>query len=480
MMQYNKIILVIITILINSVIGEDEYLITFKETMPQFMNSLNDNIQDYILPKISKTFQIGSLHGISLNVTRDYIDRIKNNRYVKDIIPNFKVDALTSEEEAEEEMNIQMGAPRHLARISSKRQLPFDFDDIQKYKTMFNYYYHSWNQGSGIRSYILDTGIDSLNAEFENRVEQGFDCTGEGFGDFNGHGTHVAGIVGSRTFGVAKNITLVDVKCLDGMGQGTLISVISALEWVVNDCHEHRNSKCVANLSLGSLKTQILNDAIDEAVKNGVVIVVAAGNYNMNACWVSPASSMGAITVGAFDDRFDSIAKFSNWGPCVDIFAPGVSIASVVSQLSGNDTKRRLLQRYVAYSGTSMASPSVCGLVALLLEEGVAVDKIKETLIARSVGDVFHRRTLMFKPNTPNRVVYNGLERVDGDGDDDFDVMYPDLDIDVLVKELNEYEAGSSSSSKKKQEAVKVRGKDGKTKIVYLDNDLCLPIGQVV
>ena len=157
-----------------------------------------------------------------------------------------------------------------------------------------------------------------------------------------------------------------------------------------------------------------MNKAIEEATKKGIIIVVAAGNYNMNACWVSPASSDSAITVGAFDDRFDTIAKFSNWGPCVDIFAPGVSIASLVSKTSLDINKivkngsNKMgpqdinISRYVAYSGTSMASPSVCGIVALLLEEGIPEDEVKEELIKRSIKGVFNRRSLMFKPNTPN------------------------------------------------------------------------------
>lgn len=484
----------ICAIFLISYTNAEEYLITFKDmdTIPQFMNSLvneGHHVQEYLSTKLTRTFQIGSLHGFYSNLTRGIVQRIKNNPHVAEIIPNFKVNALYDMEEEEKEnsneddlspwMVMQQGAPRHLARISSRVQLPFDFDDVAKYKRMFNYYYYSWNQGSSVRGYILDTGIDQDNPEFGNRVESGFDCTGEGPGDLNGHGTHVAGIVGSKTFGVAKNITLVEVKCLDGMGQGSLISVISALEWAVNDCNKYPDKKCVANLSLGSLKTQVLNRAIDEATKKGLIIVVAAGNYNMNACWVSPASSQSAITVGAFDDRFDSIAKFSNWGPCVDVFAPGVSIASLVSKTSneikknnGSPKRRKVLTpRYVAYSGTSMASPSVCGLVALLLDDGVSPEEVKETLLDKSIEGVFNRRTLLLKPNTPNKVVYNGIEK----DDDQFeDLIYPNIDVEVLVKEMNEYQAGNKN---KKKEAVRVKGKDGKTKIVYLDNDIFLPTG---
>lgn len=502
-MNYIKIIFLISVIF--SPIYATEYLVTFKEkdTVPQFLNSLikeGNQLHEYFSQKIQKTFQIGSLYGFHSNLTKELVKRIKKNPHISEVIPNFKIDALFPIDQDYEELEevddyeqdssvlgvmvMQQGAPRHLARISSRTQLPFDFDNVTKYKTMFNYYYYLGNQGSNVRGYILDTGIDSTNFEFDNRIELGFDCTGEGPGDFNGHGTHVAGIVGSHTFGVAKNITLVDVKCLNGKGQGSLISVITALEWAVNDCNEHKEKKCVANLSLGSLKTHVLNKAIEEATKKGIIIVVAAGNYNMNACWVSPASSDSAITVGAFDDRFDTIAKFSNWGPCVDIFAPGVSIASLVSKTSLDINKivkngsNKMgpqdinISRYVAYSGTSMASPSVCGIVALLLEEGIPEDEVKEELIKRSIKGVFNRRSLMFKPNTPNAVIHNGIEKKD----DVFeDLIFSNIDENILIKELDEYEAGKKN---RRKEAIKFKDKDGKTKIVYLDNDLCLPNGE--
>lgn len=498
----NNIKIIFLFFIILSPIYATEYLIIFKEkdTVPQFLNSLikeGNQLHEYFSQRIKKTFRIGSLYGFHSNLTKELVKRIRKNPHISEVIPNLKINALFPIDQDEKNLEdlddyeqgsssfgmmvMQQGAPRHLARISSRTQLPFDFDNVTKYKTMFNYYYYLGNQGSNVRGYILDTGIDSTNLEFDNRIELGFDCTGEGPGDFNGHGTHVAGIVGSHTFGVAKNITLVDVKCLNGKGQGSLISVITALEWAVNDCNEHKEKKCVANLSLGSLKTHIMNKAIEEATKKGLIIVVAAGNYNMNACWVSPASSESAITVGAFDDRFDTIAKFSNWGPCVDVFAPGVSIASLVSKTGLNinrvikngtkemDPQDINISRYVAYSGTSMASPSVCGIVALLLEEGIPEDKVKEELIKRSIKDVFNWRSLMFKPNTPNNVIHNGVEKED----DVFeDLTFSNIDEDILIKELNEYEAGKKN---KKKEVIKFKDKNGKTRIVYLDNDLCLP-----
>lgn len=349
----------------------------------------------------------------------------------------------------------QHGAPRHLARISRRTQLPFDFQNNEKYKSLFHYYYDKWNQGSGVRVYILDSGIHSKHCEFEGRVEFGKDFTGEGRGDGNGHGTHVAGIVGSRTFGVAKGVQLVDVKCLDSKGQGTLITVLSAIEFAVNDCSRHPDKKCVANLSLGALKNTIINNAIKAAVDDGVVMVVAAGNFNMNACWSSPASAAEAITVGAFDDRIDTIAKFSNWGPCVDIFAPGVGIMS----LSNKEHPE-----YVAYSGTSMASPSVCGMAALLLDKGVEAKDVRMKLIKMATDDVFQKRTLIFKPKTPNRILFNGIDKFD----DDYDEMtFPQLDLDVLVDELNEYST-----------APRIKEKYNKNYNLHLDNDVLLPFDE--
>ena len=349
----------------------------------------------------------------------------------------------------------QHGAPRHLARISRRTQLPFDFQNNEKYKSSFHYYYDKWNQGSDVRVYILDSGIHSKHCEFEGRVEFGKDFTGEGRGDGNGHGTHVAGIVGSRTFGVAKGVQLVDVKCLDSKGQGTLITVLSAIEFAVNDCSRHPDKKCVANLSLGALKNTIINNAIKAAVEDGVVMVVAAGNFNMNACWSSPASAAEAITVGAFDDRIDTIAKFSNWGPCVDIFAPGVGIMSL---------SNKSVPKYVAYSGTSMASPSVCGMVALLLDKGVKTKDVRKKLIKMATDDVFQKRTLIFKPKTPNRILFNGIDKFD----DDYDEMtFPQLDLDVLVDELNDYST-----------APRIKEKYSKNYNLHLDNDVSLPFDE--
>ncbi|CCK72033.1 Rrt12p KNAG_0I02470 [Huiozyma naganishii CBS 8797] len=436
----------------------EEFLVTLNDDSrsERFMNSvLSKDLKWFMGGKINKRFQIGELKGLTMNLSHDVLDKIKRHPFVKEVVPNIMVKAFEGDAVEDEswlpKMKRQRGAPRHLARISRRMQLPYDMNNKTRYRDSFNYYYDRWAQGATTRAYILDTGVMRDHKEFEDRVEFGTDCTGEGEGDLNGHGTHVAGLVGSKTFGVAKHVQLVDVKCLDALGAGTLVSILSALEFAVQDCQEHEDSQCVLNMSLGSVKSNILNQAINEVEKKGIVVVVAAGNFNMNACWTSPSSATGAITVGAFDDRFDTIAKFSNWGPCVDIFAPGVNVASLVN---------RDWPSFVKYSGTSMASPIVCGMVALLLDDGVPPEDIRDYLQELATDGVFKKRTLVFKPGTPNSVLYNGNKKHDDEYEDD--LQYPQVELDDLVQELENYSplnrtAGDST--------------------MKLDNDVSLPRG---
>ena len=412
--------------------SEQGYLVTLKsrETFRGLINSvpcssLAHAVGNTVGVTIRKTFCFGSFRAMSVeSASREMLIKLRQNPMVEAVIPNFIVDAFQNEEEDNDEegrdanyddyddeeefpeiIEIQKGAPRHLARISRRTQLSFDLRNPEAYRWRYNYYYNKDTSGESVRAYILDSGIYKDHEDLDDRVEFGHDFTQEGPGDRNGHGTHVAGIVGSRTFGVAKNVTLIDVKCLDSKGHGSLLTVLSAVEFAVRDCQKYPKKHCVANLSLGAIKNAVINQAIAAAVRANVAVVVAAGNSNMNACWSSPASASEAITVGAFDDRIDTIAKFSNWGPCVDIFAPGVSVASLSNKPN---------HKFVVFSGTSMAAPSVCGVVALLLDEGIPVDQIKETLLERATGGVFQRRTLLFKPNTVNRILFNGV-----DGQDD-------------------------------------------------------------
>ncbi|KAB2891247.1 MAG: S8 family peptidase, partial [Kofleriaceae bacterium] len=211
------------------------------------------------------------------------------------------------------------------------------------------------NEGSGVTAYIIDTGIRVTHQSFGGRARAGYSAINDGRGsdDCQGHGTHVAGTVGSSTWGVAKNVQLVAVRVLGCNGSGTDSGVISGINWVA----QNRQGPSVANMSLGGGASSATDTAIRNAHNSGVTMVVAAGNENQNACNVSPARAPEAITV-ASSTSSDARSSFSNHGSCVDIFAPGSSITSAnYSSSSGSTTM----------SGTSMASPHVAGAAALYL-----------------------------------------------------------------------------------------------------------------
>jgi aqualysin 1 len=214
--------------------------------------------------------------------------------------------------------------------------------------------------GSGVNAYVVDTGIRRTHTEFAGRAVFAFDSIGDGNGqsDCNGHGTHVAGTIGGRTYGVAKNSKLYAVRVLNCSGSGAISGVIAGLDWVARN----HIKPAVANLSLGTNASTTVDNAVRNCITAGVTMVVAAGNSNADACNTSPARLPEAITVGSSTSS-DARSSFSNYGSCLDIFAPGSSITSASS--SGDSATTTM-------SGTSMASPHVAGAVALYLESNPA------------------------------------------------------------------------------------------------------------
>lgn len=239
--------------------------------------------------------------------------------------------------------------------------------------------------------------------EFEGRAAQGVDLTGEGLGDTNGHGSHVAGIAGSATYGVAKKANIIQVKVLAGSGTGNLSTVIAGIEYSVNN-FKKLNRKAVANLSLGASYNAILNGAVNAAVDAGLPMIVAAGNSNSAACGSSPASAASAVTVGAIDDRYDTIASFSNWGSCVTIFASGVYVTSL-SHIDNTST--------LALSGTSMSAPIISGTVAMFLGQGDDTAKAVQKVTEYATADAIDRKSTFFRPRTPNLIGYNTMGDID-------------------------------------------------------------------
>ena len=211
------------------------------------------------------------------------------------------------------------------------------------------------SNGSGVDAYVVDTGILLTHTEFAGRVRAGFDAFSGTGNDCNGHGTHVAGTVAGATHGVAPGASLIALRILDCAGSGNTSGLVSAIDWAIED---HTTTPAVMNLSLGGARSPSVNSAVDRAFADGITVVVAAGNTNVDACTLSPASATtSALTVGATTIT-DARASFSNFGQCLDLFAPG---ASIKSAWYSSDTATNTL------SGTSMASPHVAGLVARYL-----------------------------------------------------------------------------------------------------------------
>ncbi|KAJ3368688.1 serine protease [Kappamyces sp. JEL0680] len=256
-------------------------------------------------------------------------------------------------------------------------------------------YTYPSSAGSGVTAYIIDTGVHVAHPEFQGRARVGKSFTGDGTRDGNGHGTHVAGTIGSKTYGVAKNVSLVAVKVLDNQGSGTTANVIAGIDWAAKDAAKNKSTKrkSVANMSLGGGASAALDRAVKSATQSGLVFAVAAGNSAGDACKLSPARVPEAITVAA-SDKNDRLASFSEKGKCVDIIAPGVDIIS-----TWNNGKTNII------SGTSMATPHVCGVVALALAEG-------EFETVKQVHDYLKELASKDKVNgklngAPNSLLYN-------------------------------------------------------------------------
>ncbi len=277
----------------------------------------------------------------------------------------------------------QTGATWGLDRID-QRNLPLDG----------NYNFES--TGAGVTAYIIDSGIRSTHVEFGGRVAAGFSAIDDGNGteDCNGHGTHVAGTVGSATYGVAKDVTLVPVRIFGCMGGSPWSTIIAGIDWVTRN---HTNgAPAVANMSLSGSVAAALDLAVSNSISDGITYVVAAGNNAANACLESPARIPTAITVGATGMN-DTRSGFSNTGACLDIFAPG---GSITSTWSGTDTETAII------SGTSMASPHVAGAAALFLATNPNAPPVAvaEAIISSATLD----KVTDPQNESPNRLLFVG------------------------------------------------------------------------
>ena len=268
---------------------------------------------------------------------------------------------------------------------------PWGLDRIdQRNRPLNAIYTFNWT-GSGVRAYVIDTGIRTAHTQFGGRASAVFDAFGGNGQDCNGHGTHVAGTIGGSTFGVAKSVMLRGVRVLNCSGSGSNSGVIAGVDWV----RVNHIAPAVANMSLGGGISSALDTAVNNLHNANVTIAVAAGNSNANACNSSPARAANAITVGSTTTT-DARSSFSNFGTCLDIFAPG---SGILSAYATSNTATATL------SGTSMASPHVAGVAALYKQAnpGASSTTIRNAIVNNATTNV------VTNPGTgsPNRLLYS-------------------------------------------------------------------------
>ncbi len=289
---------------------------------------------------------------------------------------------------------------------STQPNPPAGIDRVDQRSLPLSGSYTYASNGEGVRAYVIDSGIRRQHPEFGGRVGAGVNVLtgGTDTTDCNGHGTHVSGTLAGSTYGVAKGAFLVPVKAFGCSDSTSLSAIVAAVDWAT--ARHQPGEPAVANLSLAlTTPSSALDRALTALSNDGVAIAVAAGNGGVGACTISPGRVPQVLTVGAIDGG-DAMASFSNGGPCIDLFAPGVRIVSADSRSNGS----------AVMSGTSMSSPFVAGALALeMSRRGTTAQQAQSRVLARAtVGKITSTGTrcapqLPCRPATQaNRILFTG------------------------------------------------------------------------
>lgn len=328
-------------------------------------------------------------HGFAATLTDAQVSQLESDPSVEAVVPDTKISASKPAVRAStQQASATWGLDRLDQRSGSDGHYAYD------------------TTGAGVTAYVIDTGIRMDQAEFQGRATSGYDfvdhdadasdCPANYKDDPDkgliSHGTHVAATIGGKTYGVAKQVSIVSLRILDCDGTGSAAGLIDALDWVM----QHKTGPSVINFSLGGPANAALDDAVDAAIADGIPVATAAGNEARDACDTSPARVRNALTVGA-SDRADRYADFSNYGNCLDLFAPGVDIVS-----AGTRTPTASL----TLSGTSMATPHVTGEIARYLQRN---PKATPAQVSSAILGEATAPTKRIDPDSPNRLLFTAF-----------------------------------------------------------------------
>jgi subtilisin family serine protease len=373
-----------------------DFIVVFN---PGFSRTNSNELLRQSSAQVKRTFS-SIFNGALVNGPLSKMQALANNPNVLVVEDDLEVSTFA----------VQKPAPWGLDRID-QRLLPLSnsFDDKDL-------------GGLNTYSYVVDTGIDATNVDFEKRVAPGFTAIldGRGSADCNGHGTHVAGTIAGKQYGVAKASTLIPVRVLDCTGSGSYSTVISGLDWIA--ANHRAGDAAVVNMSLGGSASSTLDGAVKNLITKGIHVVVAAGNSNADACNYSPARVPDAITVGATTSA-DARASYSNTGSCLDLFAPGSLITSAWLGTTSTQT----------ISGTSMAAPHAAGVVArfIALNSTLSPAQVAQSLRSSATPNTISS----VGSSSPNRLLFSDVV---------IDLTAPVVDSSPTFKKVNPRGKGSS------------------------------------